>query len=167
MTQTQMPIDDELLKLDNQLCFRLYAASRQLTRLYRPLLDALGITYTQYLVLLALWQWELEGDNTPVTGSRLAERLLLDAGTLTPLLRRMEEAGLLQRARAGDHGGDGRELHVQLTDAGRALKQRAVRVPQTLICLPGMPASEIPALNQALDALLAAVMAAPNAKLPA
>ena len=142
--------DDELLKLDNQLCFRLYAASRQVTRLYRPLLDALGITYPQYLVLLALWQWEAEGDDTPKTVSRISERLLLDAGTLTPLLRRMEEAGLLSRGR----GGDGRERHIALTRNGRALKKRAAKVPQTLVCLPGLAINEMPALRAGLGRLL-------------
>jgi DNA-binding MarR family transcriptional regulator len=151
-----MLLADELLKLDNQLCFRLYAASRQVTRLYRPLLDALGLTYPQYLVMLALWQWEAEGDRDPVTVSRISERLLLDAGTLTPLLRRMEDAGLLCRERGGERR-DGREVHIGLTRAGRALKKRAVRVPQTLVCLPGMPVNDMPALSRSLDNLLAAV----------
>lgn len=162
-----MSLDDELLKLDNQLCFRLYAASRQVTRLYRPLLDELGITYPQYLVLLALWQWELEGETAPVTVSRISERLLLDAGTLTPLLRRMEEASLLVRTRASEKpgrgkAGDGREVHIRLTRSGRVLKKRAVQVPQTLVCLPGLPVSEIPALSHGLDRLLAAVAALPD-----
>ena len=160
-----MSLDDELLKLDNQLCFRLYAASRQVTRLYRPLLDERGITYPQYLVLLALWQWELEGDAAPVTVSRISERLLLDAGTLTPLLKRMEEAGLIERTRGGAgrrQGGDGREVHIRLTRDGRALKKKAARVPQALVCLPGLPVNEIPALSRALDHLLAAVAALPE-----
>lgn len=162
-----MSLDDELLKLDNQLCFRLYAASRQVTRLYRLLLDELGITYPQYLVMLALWQWEHEGDAAPVTVSRISERLLLDAGTLTPLLKRMEEAGLLGRTRAREKpgkgkAGDGREVHIRLTRAGRALKKRAVSVPQTLVCLPGLPVNEIPALSRGLDHLLAAVVALPE-----
>jgi DNA-binding MarR family transcriptional regulator len=165
-----MSLDDELLKLDNQLCFRLYAASRQVTRLYRPLLDELGVTYPQYLVLLALWQWEFEGDAAPVTVSRISERLLLDAGTLTPLLRRMEEAGLLARTRGGEkppraragQGGDGREVHIRLTRAGRVLKKRAAKVPQALVCLPGLPVNEMPALSRGLDHLLAAVVALPD-----
>lgn len=153
-----MALDDELLKLDNQLCFRLYAASRQVTRLYRPLLDELGVTYPQYLVLLALWQWEAERDEAPVTVSRISERLLLDAGTLTPLLRRMEEAGLIARER-GARGADGREVHIRLARAGRAMKKRAARVPMALVCLPGLPVNELPALNRHLDLLLAAVCA--------
>lgn len=159
-----MSFDDELLKLDNQLCFRLYAASRQVTRLYRPLLDALGITYPQYLVLLALWQWEAEGDVAPKTVGRISARLLLDAGTLTPLLRRMEDAGLVTRARGdrGDGGGDGRELHVALTRAGRALKKRAARVPQALVCQPGVPVGEIPALHAGLGRLLASLAELPD-----
>lgn len=151
--------DDELLKLDNQLCFRLYAASRQVTRLYRPLLDELGITYPQYLVLLALWQWDAEGDAAAVTVSRISERLLLDAGTLTPLLRRMEEAGLLKRERAAH---DGREVHVVLTRAGRALKKKAARVPLTLVCTPGLPVNDIPALRAGLERLLDSLAALPG-----
>ncbi|MFZ5722472.1 MAG: MarR family winged helix-turn-helix transcriptional regulator [Pseudomonadota bacterium] len=155
-----MSFEDELLKLDNQLCFRLYAASRQVTRLYRPLLDELGLTYPQYLVLLALWQWEAENDGTPNTVGRISDRLLLDAGTLTPLLRRMEEAGLLRRERTAR---DGREVHVTLTRAGRALKKRAARVPQALVCEPGLPVNEIPALQAGLGRLLAALAGRPGA----
>ena len=125
-----------------------------MTKVYRPLLDALGLTYPQYLVMLALWQWEVEGDAAPKTVTRISERLLLDAGTLTPLLRRMEEAGFLTRERSGD--GDGRELHVALTRAGRALKKKAAGVPQSLACTPGMPLGDIPALNALLDRLIAA-----------
>ena len=146
---------DDLLKLDNQLCFRLYAASRLVTRLYRPLLDELGVTYPQYLVLLALWQWEVEGDAAPKTISRISERLLLDAGTLTPLLRRMEESGWITRDRPRQ--GDGREVHVALTAAGRALKQRAAKVPQALVCTPGLPLADMPALAGALDRLIASL----------
>ena len=156
-----MSLDDELLKLDNQLCFRLYAASRLVTRLYRPLLDELGITYPQYLVLLALWQWDSEGDATPVTVSRISARLLLDAGTLTPLLRRMEDAGLISRDRSTD--GDGRELHVTLTRAGRALKRRAAKVPQALICMPGLPVNDLPVLHAGLGRLLDALADIPDA----
>lgn len=147
--------EDELLRLDNQLCFRLYAASRLVTRLYRPLLDELGITYPQYLVLLALWQWEAEEDPDPKTVSRISARLLLDAGTLTPLLRRMEEAGLVHRRRPRQ--GDGREVHVTLTRAGRALKARAAKVPQTLVCRPGLPLADLPSLAAGLDRLIASL----------
>ncbi|MFZ5757199.1 MAG: MarR family winged helix-turn-helix transcriptional regulator [Pseudomonadota bacterium] len=154
-----MDFNDELLRLDNQLCFHLYAASRQVTRLYRPLLDELGITYPQYLVLLALWQWEAEGDAEPVTAGRIGRRLMLDAGTLTPLLRRMEDAGLLSRERAA---GDGRELHVALTRSGRALKKRAARIPQTLVCTPGLPVNELPALRAGLGRLLDSLAGLPD-----
>ncbi len=161
-----MSLDDELLKLDNQICFRLYAASRLVTRLYRPLLAELGITYPQYLVLLALWQWESEAaaaskKTGPTTVSRISERLLLDAGTLTPLLRRMEDAGLVSRDRSTD--GDGRELHVTLTRAGRALKKRAAKVPQALICMSGLPVNDMPALYAGLGRLLDALADVPDA----
>jgi MarR family transcriptional regulator, organic hydroperoxide resistance regulator len=149
--------DDEVLSLDNQLCFRLYAASRLVTQLYRKPLEALGVTYPQYLVLLALWQWELDGDTEPKTVSRISQRLLLDAGTVTPLLRRMETAGLLVRRKGAE---DGREVHIALTRQGRALKKRAPQVPMSLLCMPGLPHEELPALLGALTNLLQALGAA-------
>ncbi|HEX7479426.1 MAG TPA: MarR family transcriptional regulator [Polyangiales bacterium] len=149
--------DDEVLKLDHQLCFRLYAASRLLTKLYRTPLHQLGVTYPQYLVLLALWQWELEGDSSPKTVGSIARRLLLDAGTVTPLLRRMEAAGLLRRRRAA---GDEREVHVSLTPKGRRLKRRAPQVPMSLLCMPGLPGDELPVLLGSLSRLLAALQSA-------
>ena len=111
---------DTALLLDNQLCFALYSASLAMTKRYKPLLAALGLTYPQYLVLLVLW--ELDG----LTVSELGERLSLDSGTLTPLLKRLESAGLLSRLR---DAADERRVRVQLTADGRALKARARHVP--------------------------------------
>lgn len=110
-------------RLDNQLCFGLYAASRGVQQLYRPVLDSLGITYPQYLVLMVLW----EDDAQSLTA--LGERLFLDSGTLTPLIKRMEGAGLVDRTRSPD---DGRVVVVSLTDAGRALREESPKVPQQL-----------------------------------
>jgi len=111
---------DQALLLDNQLCFALYSASLAMTKLYKPLLDELGLTYPQYLAMLVLW----ERDGLIV--SELGERLFLDSGTLTPLLKRLEAAGLVARIRDVQ---DERRVHVSLTAAGRKLKARAQRIP--------------------------------------
>jgi len=111
---------DQLLHLDNQLCFALYSASLAMTKLYKPLLDELGLTYPQYIVMLALW--ETDG----LTVSQLGDRLTLDSGTLTPLLKRLEASGLVSRVRDVN---DERRVHVTLTTAGRRLKQRAQKIP--------------------------------------
>lgn len=118
------------LQLDNQLCFALYAATRAVTQAYQPLLAPLGLTYPQYLALLVLW----EEDGVPV--KRLGARLRLDSGTLTPLLKRMERAGLVTRAR-DPH--DERVVRISLTPAGRALEARAADVPVRLACRAGLP----------------------------
>lgn len=111
---------DEMLKLENQLCFPLYAAARQVVALYTPYLKELGLTYTQYIVFLVLW----EGDGIPV--GELGRRLFLDNGTLTPLLKKLEAAGYVTRSR---DSADERVVTVSLTDAGRALKERAKEIP--------------------------------------
>jgi len=119
---------NDLLRLDDQLCFALYAASRALTRAYADLLGPLGLTYPQYLVLLVLW--EQDG----ATVKRLGERLALDSGTLTPLLKRLEQQRLLTRRRGAE---DERVVHVQLTADGKALKSKARRVPHGIACRAG------------------------------
>ena len=125
------------LALDHQLCFAVYAASLAMTKLYKPLLDPLGLTYPQYLVMLVLW----EGDGITVT--QLGERLSLDSGTLTPLLKRLEAAGMLQRLR---DVADERRVLLRLSAAGRRLKARAVRVPQTVACATGCNIDELASL---------------------
>ncbi len=132
------------LALDHQLCFALYAASLAMTKLYKPLLEPLGLTYPQYLAMLVLWQ----GDG--LTVSQLGERLALDSGTLTPLLKRLESSGLVQRLRDAT---DERRVLLQLTAAGRALKARAVRVPQTIATASGCELSELSELTSKLQAL--------------
>ncbi len=113
----------DVLSLDEQLCFAVVAASRALTRAYAPLLEPLGVTYPQYLTLLVLW----EEDGASV--KRLGERLSLDSGTLTPLLKRLEQQGLVERRRSET---DERVVHVHLTAEGKALKARAKKVPGAL-----------------------------------
>ncbi|MDP3650197.1 MAG: MarR family transcriptional regulator [Rhodoferax sp.] len=130
--------------LDNQLCFSLYAASLAMTKLYKPLLDALNLTYPQYLVLLVLW--ETDGPSV----SALGERLSLDSGTLTPLLKRMEAAGWLSRQRSSE---DERRVHVFLSPAGQQLQAQAAHIPGCVASHSGVPMADIMALNQQLKAL--------------
>ena len=144
MARPSTPDRSTWLQLDHQLCFALYSASLAMTKLYKPLLDPLGLTYPQYLVMLVLW----EGDG--VTVSQLGERLALDSGTLTPLLKRLEGAGLLQRLR---DSADERRVLLRLTAAGRALKTRAVAVPEAVACASGCALDELAALTARLQAL--------------
>jgi len=118
----RQPTPDHLL-LDQQLCFALYAASRSVTGLYRPLLEPLGLTYPQYLVMLVLW--EQDG----LTVRELGQRLQLDSGTLTPLLKRLQAAGLVDRQRRTE---DEREVEIRLTAAGFALREQASDVPKCM-----------------------------------
>ena len=135
---------DEWLRLDRQLCFALYSASLSMTKLYKPLLKPLGLTYPQYLVMLVLW--EQDG----LTVSEAGERLALDSGTLTPLLKRLEAAGLLRRLR---DAADERRVLLHLSPAGRALKQRARAVPSAVASASGCTLSDIGSLTSRLAAL--------------
>ncbi|MCB1560409.1 MAG: MarR family transcriptional regulator [Xanthomonadales bacterium] len=132
------------LALDKQLCFALYSASHAMTRAYQPLLAPLGLTYPQYLVMLVLW----ERDDQTV--SAIGSRLLLDSATLTPLLKRMEQAGLLQRQRDRD---DERQVRIALSDAGRALRRRARAVPVSVHHAVGCPPDEMHGLRDRLHDL--------------
>jgi len=138
----------DLQRLDMQLCFALYSSSLLMTKLYKPVLGALGLTYPQYLVLLALW----ETDRVAV--GELGARLYLDSGTLTPLLKRMEAAGLVTRVRAAD---DERRVIVALTPAGRAMRRKAEKVPLTVACAVGCQLDEITTLTARLQTLRANV----------
>jgi DNA-binding MarR family transcriptional regulator len=144
---------DDALLLDNQLCFALYAASRAMVAAYQPLLARLGVTYPQYLVLLVLW----ERDGASVR--ELGERLQLDSGTLTPLLKRMEAAGLVSRARAAH---DERVVQVTLTVKGRRLKERAREVPAALACRVGLDVKELGRLRGELKALVSRLQGDPT-----
>jgi len=133
-----------MLTLDRHLCFALYSASRAMTAAYRPILTELNLTYPQYLVLLVLW--ERDG----LTVSELGERLSLDSGTLTPLLKRLEAGGLVARIR---DSADERRVHVSLTAAGRKLKARAAEVPGCLMAASQCSVPELVSLTQQVQAL--------------
>jgi len=135
-------------RLDHQLCFALYSSSLVMTKLYKPVLSALGLTYPQYLVLLVLWE------SDAISVSDLGTRLFLDSGTLTPLLKRMEAAGWLTRLRAVD---DERRVIVSLTSAGRALRRKAQHVPNEVACAAGCELDELADLTLRLQALRANV----------
>ncbi len=130
--------------LDQQLCFALYSASRAMTASYRPLLADLGITYPQYLVMLVVWEEER------LSVGRLGERLRLDSGTLSPLLKRLESAGLIRRERSAD---DERVVEVVLTDAGRSLEERAHDVPRQAYLATGLSLDESADLRDAVRRL--------------
>jgi DNA-binding MarR family transcriptional regulator len=136
--------DAAWLALDHQLCFALYSASLAMTKLYKPLLDPLSLTYPQYLVMLVLW----EGDGIAV--SQLGDRLALDSGTLTPLLKRLEVQGLVQRLR---DTADERRVLLQLSAAGRALKLRATAVPAAVARASGCELGELSELTARLQHL--------------
>lgn len=134
---------DSLL-LDNQLCFALYSASLTMTKIYKPLLQKMGITYPQYLVMLTLWERDA------VTVSEVGERLYLDSGTLTPLLKRLELAGLVRRQRAAK---DERQVIVSLTAMGNSLRQQAQTIPQQVSCSAQCSLDELKALTGQLQRL--------------
>jgi DNA-binding MarR family transcriptional regulator len=141
-----MPSSDPLA-LDRQVCFALAAASRTVIGLYRPVLEPLGLTHPQYLVMLALWE------RSPRTVRDLGEALSLEPATLSPLLKRLEAAGLLTRARNAD---DERALDVELTPAGRKLRSRALAVPGKIVARLGLEVSELERIRDSLTTLLAA-----------
>jgi DNA-binding MarR family transcriptional regulator len=144
---------DDMLELDNQLCFALHSAARQMIRAYRPVLEDLDLTHPQYLVLLVLWSWARNREKRP-TIKALGERLDLDSGTLTPLLKRMQTRGLITRTRSTE---DERELFVHLTPAGLALKKRAQRVPAQLLERSPLSPSKLVELREQLKQLRAAL----------
>ncbi|PTL81441.1 MarR family winged helix-turn-helix transcriptional regulator [Vitiosangium sp. GDMCC 1.1324] len=134
----------DVLRLDDQLCFALYAASRAMTGAYQPLLEELGVTYPQYLVLLTLW----EEDGARV--SRIGERLHLDSATLTPLLKRLEARGLVERRRSSE---DERVVEVFLTAEGKRLQQKAREIPLALLCKMKLSLPELARLRTTLQEL--------------
>jgi DNA-binding MarR family transcriptional regulator len=145
---------DALLSLDNQFCFALHSLSRLVVRAYRPVLSELDLTYSQYLVMLVLWEWDRARNPRPTVGE-LGQRLDLDSGTLTPLLRRLEQKGLLRRERSQE---DERELFVRVSAEGRALKSLACRVPLSLIEHSVMPLEEMTKLRDQLKQLHATML---------
>ncbi|MFF9058606.1 MarR family winged helix-turn-helix transcriptional regulator [Streptomyces sp. NPDC014882] len=140
--------EESWLRLDSQICFSLQAASRAFNGVYRVILKDLGLTYPQYLVMLVLW----ERDELPV--KKLGEHLRLDSGTLSPLLKRLESAGLVRRERSAR---DERSVEVRLTEEGTALRARAVRVPVRIAAATGLRLEEITELRERLDRLTTAL----------
>lgn len=151
-------VQRDLLRLDGQLRFALHNASRAMSQAYRPMLTELGLTYPQYLALLVLW----EQDGVSVKG--LGDRLALDSGTLTPLLKRLEIAGLVTRVRAPE---DERVVRLFLTPAGRELRARAEAIPPRLLACTGLSETELGSLRDAVRALTDHVRHAPPAVLAA
>ena len=134
----------DALRLENQLCFAVYSTAHAFNRVYKPLLARLGLTYPQYLVMLALW----ERDGVPVKD--IGERLFLDSGTLTPLLKRLEAAHLIRRTRSRE---DERQVLVALTSQGQSLKEKARGVPPAILAASGCSIGELAALKKNLVAL--------------
>ncbi len=146
--------DAELLRLDHQVCFSLHAASRAFGGFYRQALKGLGLTYSQYLVMLVLW----EHGPQPVKG--IGDRLQLDSGTLSPLLKRLEAAGLVSRERSRE---DERSVLIDLTDEGARLRERALSVPRGVLDATGLSLDEVLGLQDVLGRLTAALGEAADA----
>lgn len=150
-----LPQEDDPLDLDRQVCFPLYAASNLLNRLYRPILAELGLTYPQYLVMLVLWK------QAPQTVGSLGDMLYLDSGTLTPLLKRMEAAGLISRTRDAE---DERRVLIDLTANGRALRSAAKKVPAMLGEGLDIDAAAVADLRDQVRSLIAALRGSSSLK---
>jgi len=135
---------DQPLRLDNQICFAVYSAAHAFNRVYKPLLDRLGLTYPQYLVMLVLW----ERDGVPLRD--IGEKLFLDSGTLTPLLKRLEAAQLVRRTRGTE---DERQVLIALTPQGHALKEKARAVPQSILAASDCSAAQLVAMKNEIVAL--------------
>jgi MarR family transcriptional regulator, organic hydroperoxide resistance regulator len=143
------PVDlgEDPLSLERQVCFALVVASRSVLAVYRPLLEPLGLTHPQYLVMLALW------GETPLSVGSIGSLLQLDSPTLSPLLKRLQSAGLITRTRSGD---DERQVDIDLTDDGRALREKALAIPPAVVEKLGMEIPELQALHTALTRVIAA-----------
>lgn len=145
--------DTDLLQLDRQLCFALAVASRTVIGAYKPILEPMGLTHPQYLLMLALWERE------PRSLSALAEVLRLEPATLSPLVKRLEAAGLVTRRRSAD---DERQLAVMLTDAGRALRTQAEEVPPQVVAALGVDLDELTELHSRLSAIIERIAPLPG-----
>jgi DNA-binding MarR family transcriptional regulator len=145
--ETANDLGGDALQLERQVCFALVVASRSVLAIYRPLLEPLGLTHPQYLVMLALW------GETPLSVGRIGSLLQLDSPTLSPLLKRLQSAGLITRTRSGD---DERQVDINLTDDGRALREKALAIPPAVVEKLGMEIPELEALHAALTRVIAA-----------
>ncbi|ATZ95984.1 MarR family winged helix-turn-helix transcriptional regulator [Dickeya fangzhongdai] len=148
-TDTKPTLSDDALRLDGQLCFALYSANLAMNKLYRRLLTELNLTYPQYLVMLVLW--ERDG----ITVSELGERLFLDSATLTPLLKRLQTAGLVTRRRGTE---DERQVLIELTDDGRELQNKAKAVPEGVFCAAECNIEQLRAIKTDLETLRASLI---------
>lgn len=135
---------EDSLKLDNQLCFALYVCSKEIIKKYKPLLDPIGLTYTGYITMMALW----EKDN--ITVKELGGRLYLDSGTMTPMLKKLEQQGLLVRTR----GSDERTVYINLTSEGRNLKEKAQHIPSAMKCKLDISTGDITSMLTNLHQLM-------------
>lgn len=149
MTKTDTPSADELLKLDEFLCFAIYSANHAFTRVYKPLLDELELTYPQYLVMVVLWE---KDDQT--VGS-LGEKLFLESSTLTPMLKRLEAMGYVSRVR---DKADERQVRVRLTETGRILREKAREVPRCILDATRMHPADLTRLRQEIATLRASLL---------
>jgi MarR family transcriptional regulator, organic hydroperoxide resistance regulator len=147
MTRSHATLSDDPLALEQQVCFALSVAARSVVAVYRPLLEPMGLTHPQYLVMLALWQ------HAPLSVRALSDLLQLDPGTLSPLLKRLESIGYVRRER---DRADERSLAVTLTAAGRDLRQQAERIPPAVVERLGMPIEDLQRLHAALTQVIAA-----------
>lgn len=136
---------DEILKLENQLCFALYVSSKEIIRKYKPFLEPLHLTYTGYIAMLALW----EKDDVSV--KELGSQLTLDSGTLTPLLKKLESLSYIERIRSTD---DERSVRIRLTEIGRSLKTQAATIPENMVCSTGLSPEKLAPLLQALHSFM-------------
>lgn len=138
------PVPGNMLALENQFCFALYSASHAVTKTYKPLLDRLGLTYPQYLVMLVLWEQDA------ILVKDIGARLFLDSGTLTPLLKRLEANGLVERRRDAH---DERQVRISLSPTGRTLRTEAMAVPEQLLCASGKEAVALGRLRSELSSV--------------
>ncbi len=136
------------LKLENQLCFPLYVCSKEIIRRYTPFLEPLGLTYTQYIAMIVLWE---EGE---INVKEMGRKLFLDSGTLTPLLKKLETKGYIKREPSKN---DGRSLIISITDEGEALKEQAVKIPEMVCGCINLPPEKSVALNEILNELLGCI----------
>lgn len=135
----------EKLKLENQLCFPFYAISREIIKKYKPVLDPFHLTYTQYITMLVLWE------NESITFKELGQKLHLDSGTMTPVIKKLEQMNLVNKYRTKE---DDRVVVVELTEQGRSLKEEIVKVPEAMACQMHLEPEEIAQLKELLDKML-------------
>lgn len=136
---------DDLLRLDRQLCFPLYACSREIIKLYKPFLDKINLTYTQYLIMMVLWE------SNKISVKELGKKLYLDSGTLTPVLKKMESKGLISRKRSTK---DERVMIIIITNEGLKLKEKALEIPGNVFCETNLERDEAISLKTSLNNLL-------------